>query len=235
MKISIITAAYNCQKDIANLVSCIEELDDNNFEWVVVDAKSSDSTLDVVNSAKVKRKKIISENDYGIYDALNKGVSIADGEYYLVLGADDIIYPDALKNFRASLEKYESDFVAASVRSAGQLLVPGRGGYWRRGGNAYIASHAVGTLIRRSLHAECGLYSNKFPNCADMYFILSCLKRKGKTIVFADFVSGEFGCEGVSSVDRATSITDAYRIYMAMGGSLVIGLLVLFYRLIRFS
>ena len=234
MKISIITASYNSERDIAGLINSLEALDDDNFEWVVADGGSVDASLEMIGQAHLARVTVLSGPDFGIYDALNKAVRAATGVYYLVLGADDVIYPDALRNFRRALATQASDFVAAAVVGGATVLKPGQGSYWRRGGNAYVASHAVGTLIRTALHDECGFYKNRYPNCADMYFILFCLRKKNKTINYAPFVAGAFGVAGISSVERSTSVTDAFRIARDLGAGFWGPAAVLAYRLLRF-
>jgi glycosyltransferase involved in cell wall biosynthesis len=148
MKISIVTVTYNCEKEIAGLIACIERLKGNEFEWVVIDGGSTDSTVALVSNARVAHLTVRSEPDFGIYDALNKAVRACQGEYYLVLGADDRIYDDTLQNFTNELNAGDCDFVAAAVKGGEHILFPGTGKYWRRGGNAFVASHAVGTLIK---------------------------------------------------------------------------------------
>ena len=92
MKISIITATYNSSK---SLKSCIESLvmqDYKSIEYLIIDGKSSDSTLEIVNNyqATYSYIKLISENDKGIYDALNKGLSMATGDIIGFLHSDDL-------------------------------------------------------------------------------------------------------------------------------------------------
>lgn len=87
--ISVITATYNSAATIGALIAALEAQTDADFEWVLVDGGSCDHTVSLAQEAALQRKAIISEPDFGIYDALNKGVRRASGEYYLVLGADD--------------------------------------------------------------------------------------------------------------------------------------------------
>jgi len=85
-KVSVITPTLNCA---ATLVKCIESVASQNYkntEHIVVDGKSTDRTLEVLKSHNVS---FISENDTGIYDALNKGIARASGEIIHILNADD--------------------------------------------------------------------------------------------------------------------------------------------------
>ena len=65
-----------------------------NFEYIVVDGGSTDQTIEYLKSRENEIDYYISEKDYGIYDAINKGLSFARGEYVLLIHADDILKSD---------------------------------------------------------------------------------------------------------------------------------------------
>lgn len=95
MKISIITVCYNSEKTISQTFESVLNQDYSNIEYIVVDGKSTDSTLDIIQDYKrkfEKRKisfKFISEKDSGIYDAMNKGVSLSSGAIIGIINSDD--------------------------------------------------------------------------------------------------------------------------------------------------
>ena len=92
-KVSIITATYNSAKTISDTLNSIINQSYLNIELIIVDGASNDNTLEIVNSLlhKTNREKIIiSESDKGLYDALNKGLSIASGDIIGFLHSDDI-------------------------------------------------------------------------------------------------------------------------------------------------
>lgn len=91
--ISIITIAKNEEKTIERtILSVINQSAFNEIEYIVIDAKSSDNTLEIINKYKDKISKIISEPDFGIYNAMNKGIKAANGEYILFLNAGDELF-----------------------------------------------------------------------------------------------------------------------------------------------
>ncbi|TXH54102.1 MAG: glycosyltransferase, partial [Bacteroidia bacterium] len=102
-KISIITAVYNGADCIHPLIESLRQQTDQNFEWVVVDGLSTDNTLDILKQINDLNIKIISEADFGIYDAFNKGIKACNGEFYLVAGADDVFYPNAIMDYKNTL------------------------------------------------------------------------------------------------------------------------------------
>ena len=90
--VSIITVVKNGAKTIERTILSVINQDYNNFEYVVIDGVSTDGTLEILDNYSHKITTIISENDSGIYDAMNKGISIAKGEWIYFLGCDDIFY-----------------------------------------------------------------------------------------------------------------------------------------------
>ena len=86
-KISVITPSYNSEKYIEECILSVLDQDYNNYEHIVVDANSDDSTIDIVKS--YKHIKFISEPDEGLSDALNKGLSMASGDIICWLNSDD--------------------------------------------------------------------------------------------------------------------------------------------------
>jgi glycosyltransferase involved in cell wall biosynthesis len=231
--LSIITVTLNCEPLLPGLLESLLAQSDPDFEWIVVDGGSRDETLQIARRFPSARATIVSGRDFGIYDALNKGVAAAHGEYYLVVGADDRLYPDAIANYRKAAGETGMDIVAAIVDSDKGPLRPMRGRRWLRGGNAYIASHAVGTLIRRELHSSCGYYSNRYVNAADMHFILTAVAKGKASIGAAVFVAGKFDGRGVSTMDSVCSLSDAFRIQLVFGENRFVQLALYFGRMVR--
>lgn len=92
MKISIITVCYNSSNCIEKTLKSVISQKSPNYEYIVIDGKSSDNTLEIINKYKEKISVIISEPDKGIYDAMNKGVSYAHGDYVLFINSGDSFY-----------------------------------------------------------------------------------------------------------------------------------------------
>ena len=89
LKVSIITVCYNSSGTIESTIRSVISQNYNNIEYIIVDGASSDNTLQIVERYKNKISKVISEKDEGIYDAINKGISVASGEIIAILHADD--------------------------------------------------------------------------------------------------------------------------------------------------
>lgn len=231
--ISILTATYNSGSTIAGLIASLEAQSDTDFEWVVVDGGSGDDTLARVDAAKVKRKVVSSAPDFGVYDALNRGVCAASGNYYLVVGSDDTLMPDAIASYRAAIVASPGvDLVTAAVRSGDRLSVPSGRRPWLYGMQAYISAHSVGVLVRRDLHDRFGLYSRKFPIGADQLFIKRAMKG-GASLAVADFCAGSFGSGGMSSVDTVGTLTEFFRVQLATESGKALQVLLFLLRLVK--
>ncbi|WP_343531041.1 glycosyltransferase family 2 protein [Pedobacter sp.] len=91
-KLSVITIVYNNVKDIERTMLSVLNQSYPNIEYVVVDGASNDGTLEVIKKYENRIAKLISEKDNGIYDAMNKGLELATGDYVLFMNSGDEIY-----------------------------------------------------------------------------------------------------------------------------------------------
>ena len=214
-KISIITAVYNAENHIHNLINSLRQQTDQNFEWIVVDGLSTDGTLDILKNTVDLNIKIISEADFGIYDALNKGIKACTGEYYLVAGADDIFYPNAVEDYKSAIDS-GVDMVTAPIIKNGKEIKTGDGPAWRFGQGAFISNHAIGVLVKKNLHKIYGFYSKKFPISADQLFIQQCMLG-GVHLKKIDKIIGDFSLDGISSTDHIGALTEFFRIQILLG------------------
>ncbi|HQR44111.1 MAG TPA: glycosyltransferase, partial [Gemmatales bacterium] len=209
-----ITATFNASDQLLGLIDSLRAQSDRNFEWIVVDGASTDATIDLLKASKDVVSTWISEPDFGIYDALNKGIRLSTNDYYLVLGADDRLLPDAIAQYRGHAAISGADLVTASILLEGRISKGRRGRSWWNGMFAYVSGHSVGTLIKRSLHDRIGYYSRRFPVAADMYFIKTACMSPNVRVHLADFVAGEHGKAGISSVDKAATFCDCFRVQL---------------------
>lgn len=90
--ISIITVCYNAEREIEATLKSVKEQSFKNYEYIIVDGASKDNTLKVISQSGVEPTHLVSERDKGIYDAMNKGLALAQGEYLMFLNAGDSLY-----------------------------------------------------------------------------------------------------------------------------------------------
>ncbi len=88
-KISIITVCFNAEDDIEKTVISVLSQTFQDFEYIIIDGASKDTTMQIVSKYENKIHQIISESDKGIYDAMNKGIRLANGEWLIFMNAGD--------------------------------------------------------------------------------------------------------------------------------------------------
>lgn len=234
--ISIVTATYNAAAVLPRLIESLLAQTDQDFEWVVADGGSTDGTLEILENAKLKLKNVVidSRPDFGIYDALNRAVKLSTGEYYVVFGADDVMLSHGVTAFKNELENNGSaDFIACKFH-VGDRISQIRSPRWEFlfSQFAHVTGHAVGLLIRKTLHDQVGYYSRKYPIAADQLFILLAI-HKGAKVHESNAVVGRFSIEGVSSTDLAGALTEIFRVNIKLGHNFYAQLSLLALRLIK--
>lgn len=89
--ISIVTLTYNSEKTLERTIQSVLSQNLNDYEYIIIDGKSSDSTLDIICKYEDRLSFWLSEEDKGIYDAMNKSLNYVKGRWVLFLGSDDIL------------------------------------------------------------------------------------------------------------------------------------------------
>ena len=89
MRITIVTVTYNCSATIEKTINSVLKQKDIDSEYIIIDGKSTDGTIEIISRYKDNLSKFISEPDCGIYDAMNKAISLAKGDYLIFLNGDD--------------------------------------------------------------------------------------------------------------------------------------------------
>jgi glycosyltransferase involved in cell wall biosynthesis len=109
--VSIITVVFNGEKYLKKTIDSVLNQTYQNIEYIIIDGESTDSTIDIIKSYANKIAYWVSEPDNGIYDAMNKGISIARGELICILNSDDWFEPSAVELFVNSYRETDSKYV----------------------------------------------------------------------------------------------------------------------------
>ena len=168
-----------------------------NFELIIIDGKSNDKTLSIIKKYEHKIDYWMSEKDKGIYDAFNKGMNLARGQYIGIVNSDDLLNKNALTLLIKYIKKNIGiDFIFGSVKKHWGVLY----GYkkWKvRFSWGFYSSHSTGFFIKKSAAEKVGKYNIKYKNHADWdYFYRMIIKEKlsgigtKKNEIFGIFRSG---------------------------------------------
>ena len=117
IKITIITVCRNAEKIIEETIQSVVSQTYTNIEYIIVDGASTDSTMDIVRKYAIHYSiKCISEPDKGIYDAMNKGILLASGDYIQFLNAGDFLYEEkTVQKIVNSMQEYKADIFYGSI------------------------------------------------------------------------------------------------------------------------
>ena len=109
--ISIITVCYNAEREIKATLKSVKEQSFKNYEYIIIDGASKDKTLEVITQSGVEPTHLVSERDKGIYDAMNKALALAKGEYLMFLNAGDSLYSETTLQQIAEVAKQKPDVI----------------------------------------------------------------------------------------------------------------------------
>lgn len=189
MKISIITVVFNNEKTIANAIESVLSQSYTDVEYIIIDGKSTDGTLEIIKKYGTSITKFISESDKGLYDAMNKGVGFATGDIIGILNSDDLYNDiDVLKEVctefknNSKLNILYGDLVYVNPEDTTKVVRNWRSKQYYRNffehGN--VPPHPA-LFVRNQVYKDCGLFNLQYKLAADYEFMLRIFKKFGET------------------------------------------------------
>ena len=198
IKFSIITVTKNSEKYLEKNILSLRKQIYKNYEHIIIDSNSTDKTKSILRKYK-SGLKILSENDKGLYYAMNKGIKLSSGQVIGILNSDDFYYPKALKIINDYFTKMpDIDFVFGSTIKYKKIM---SGFYpwkihWTFG---FYTTHSVGFFIKTQSQKKLGFYNTKFKYSSDydlFYRMIVKEKMKGistkKKEIIGFFKSGSY-------------------------------------------
>ena len=177
--ITVITAVFNSENHLEECLTSLHNQNYDNIEHIIIDGGSTDSSLSIIKRHETKIDYWVSEKDKGIYDAFNKGMKYARGDYLGFLNSDDV-YTDKCFNYLLNyIKKFpDADFFFGAVKKHWGVLY----GYkpykihWSWG---FYSSHSTGFFIKKKSAEKVGEYNLKYKYSADYdYFYRMIVKEK---------------------------------------------------------
>jgi len=115
-KISIITVTKNSERFLSKTIESVIDQTYANIEYIIIDGNSTDSTKDIIKKYENKIDKFVSEQDNGMYEAINKGLSLSTGDYILVLNSDDMLADSkVIENVVSVIQKSQLDWYYGNI------------------------------------------------------------------------------------------------------------------------
>lgn len=187
LKITIITVCFNAAKTIERTIESVCAQSYPNIEYIVKDGASTDETLEIIKRYTSKISKFVSEKDNGIYDAMNKSITLATGDIVYFLNADDRLYDNNV--VRAVVDVFSKDssrmLVYGNVVSEGRpsdspIIPRGRAFLPKTTHDFLLYLHRVfchqAIFARRELFSDVGKFNCKYICAADYDWIIRVFK-----------------------------------------------------------
>lgn len=213
--ISIITITYNASACLAPTMNSVKCQSFRDFEHIIIDGASSDDTLSVARRLGGENLRILSEPDSGLYDAMNKGLKLAKGEYVLFLNAGDAFHgPDVLKAYSVAARKKpdiiyadtvivdaDRNFLAPRHLSAPKILS------FRSFEKGMLVCHQA-FMARRAIAPA---YDTSYRFSADYDWCVKCLKKSkpGKCINL-NMVAIDYLNDGLTDKNKLKSLRERF-------------------------
>lgn len=189
MKLSIVIPTFNSSDVLGRALNSIITQTFTDWEVLIMDGVSTDNTIKIAQSYKDNRIHIYSEPDKGIYEAMNKGIKKANGEWLYFLGSDDwLLNKNVLQQvFYSEIDGY--DVIYGNVEAP--QLWPQHSGEWSLETLDYNRCHQ-GIFYRKTIFRRLGYYNLEYPVLADYdlnlkWFFSSKIKKKYISITIAHY------------------------------------------------
>jgi glycosyltransferase involved in cell wall biosynthesis len=213
-RLSVITIVYNNVRDIERTIRSVVNQTYANIEYVIVDGLSNDGTLQVIEKYKDRVAKFVSEKDEGIYDAMNKGLALATGDYVIFMNSGDEFYDNETvaavfaSGDDADIYYGETEMIADDGTSLGQRRHKAPAKFtWRSFKYGMSISHQA-IYIRRSLAEP---YDRRYQLSSDIDWIIRAAK-KAKKIVNVNRYVAKYLVGGMSKKKHRQSLLERFDI-----------------------
>lgn len=215
---AIITVTYNAADTLGRTLESVDSQTFTNYEHLIVDGASTDGTPAVVDKAQNPRRSVISEQDRGIYDAMNKGICNTSGKYLIFLNAGDKFHShDTLATIAKAIEENDYPGIVYGqtdiVDKDGNRLGPR---HLTAPAELTLKSFASGMLVCHQafipVRSIVGGFSPKYRFSADYEWCIKCLQHSRNNVGLVDTVFVDYLNEGVTTKNRLKSLIERFRI-----------------------
>lgn len=184
-KVTIITPTSNSAGTIIENLTSVKNQNYDNWEQIIIDNKSSDETLELIKKNSSNKIRIISEKDNGIYDAINKGINLAEGEIISILHSDDVYFSNnILSQVIQAFSLNDVDIVYGNLLYVSKNNLKKVIRYWRsrdfKNGifsKGWSPPHPT-FFVKKKIHDNFGYYNPKLGNPADIELMYRFLEEK---------------------------------------------------------
>lgn len=180
-KISIITVCFNSASTLQETIDSVLSQTYPNIQYIIIDGNSTDGTKDIIKKYEGKIADVISEKDKGIYDAMNKGVAMATGDYIGILNSDDLYHNEkVIENVVNLFLSSQKEIVSTSIEifkdHKKNIIRKYSATVWKKWmfRIGWQPPHP-GFFVKKSVYEKAGNFNINYKIGADFDFMLRCL------------------------------------------------------------
>jgi len=207
LKISIITITFNSESTIEQTIRSVIDQTYANIEYIIVDGRSTDDTLKIVEKYKDRITKLLSEKDNGLYDALNKGIEMASGDVVGILHSDDFyINDEVIQKYADTFIKNNSDSVYSDLYYVDKTNTDKIIRKWKSGGyspssfiNGWMPPHPT-FFVKKEVYKKLGKFNLDFKSAADYELMLRFIQKNKISISYLPEYTVKMRVGGKSNV-----------------------------------
>jgi glycosyltransferase involved in cell wall biosynthesis len=218
-KFTVVTAVFNGAATLEAAINSLRKQSFRDFEYVVLDGGSTDATVALLEQNTDAIHYWRSEPDSGIYEAWNKGLRVARGEWIAFLGADDAYYPDALAAYAAAIAAAPNVQYVSSridlIKDGRRVRTVGQRWSWPKFSEYMTVAH-VGSMHHRSLFETYGHFDETYRVCADYELLLR--PRDRLRTAFLDATTARMQLGGISNARAHQVLEEQARAKRTSGG-----------------
>ncbi|MBL7934032.1 MAG: glycosyltransferase [Bacteroidia bacterium] len=208
MKLSIITVTYNSAATLEETIQSVVKQSYPDVEYIIVDGKSSDDTLKIIEKYKDNISKIVSEKDQGLYDALNKGIGMASGDVIGILHSDDFyIHEHVLAHYAEVFLKQKVDTVYADLfyvdkTNTNKVIRKWKSGHYSASSfvNGWMPPHPT-FFVKKEVYQKYGVFNLSFKSAADYELMLRFIQKQKISIAYLPEFTVKMRVGGKSNVN----------------------------------
>lgn len=217
-KISIITVVFNAVNTIEETIQSVINQSHKNIEYIIIDACSTDGTLDIIEKYKDDITYFVSEKDYGLYHAMDKGIEQATGDIVGIINADDYYFEDAFSKVAKAYENKSLDeYIFFGDMMHGNNLIPG----WRPKSLKIGAFGAHPSMfVPKRIYDAIGAYKLQYKILSDYDFMYRAFNVRGIKPIYLPENVAFFRPGGLASQNIFRSFTEEMLIKIDNGSTI---------------
>ncbi len=223
MKVTIITVTYNSAKYLQECIDSVLMQTYPDIELILIDGLSTDGTIDIIKKYESKIARWVSEEDNGMYDAINKGMGMATGDVIGILNSDDVLASkDVVASIAHCFNEHKVDSLYGDLVYVDQLNTKKVIRYWKgfpykryRFNYGWMPAHPT-FYFRRNLLQELGGYESHYFTAADYEFMARYLYRYRISSTYLPLLIVKMRVGGQSNRDITSRLRANRRDYLAM-------------------